>query len=126
MPGIGDLDGDRERVVGQPVFDRKREGEGIDGTRARIVAERKAREVRPGALDGEGLEPGEAVQAELVGDAVDPLLAVARPADDRIEDRTDVAPDRRIAWPEQIAPGDPPLARLGAEKRDRRARVAMC
>ena len=66
MPGIGDLDGDRERVGGQPVFDRKREGERIDRAGARIVAERKAREVRPGAFDGEGLEPGEAVQAELV------------------------------------------------------------
>ena len=45
--GIGDFDGDCERVGAQPVFDRKREGERIDRARARIVAKRKPREVRP-------------------------------------------------------------------------------
>ena len=44
--GIGDFDRDCERVGAQPIFERKREGERIDGARARIVAERQPREVR--------------------------------------------------------------------------------
>ena len=45
--GIGDFDGDCERVGAQPVVDRKRERERIDRTRARIVAQGKPHKVRP-------------------------------------------------------------------------------
>ena len=82
--GIGDFDRDRERVGAKPVFDRERKGERIDRARARIIAEGKPGEVGPRGLDREGLEPGEAVQPERVSAPIDPLLAVARPADDRI------------------------------------------
>ena len=65
------------------------------------------------------------MQSERVGFAVDALLAIAGPADDRIEDRADVRPDRRVPGPEEIAPGDVPGPRLGAEERDRRPRLPV-
>ena len=123
--GIGDLDRNGERVGAQPVFDRERESKRIDCARARIVVEDEPGEIGRRRLDGEGLEPREAVEREGIGAPIDPLLAVARPADHRIEDRTDFAPDRRIAGPHQLAPAGPPLPRLGAEERDRRLRVAV-
>ena len=115
-PGLATSIAIVERVGAQPVFDRERKGEGIDRTRALVVAEGEPGEVRRCGLDGEGLEPREAVERERVSPAVDPLLPVARPADHRIEDRTDLAPDRRIARPHQLSPADPPLSRLGAER----------
>ncbi len=118
---IGDLDRHPERIVAEAVFEREREGERIDGAGPLVVAKREPDEIRPGGLDGEGLEPGEAVQAEGVSPAVDPG-AVAGPADDGIEDRADLGPDRRIARPQKLAPADRPAARLGAGQRNRRAR----
>ena len=122
--GIGDFDRHRERLGSEPVFDREREGERIDRARARIVDEGQPGEVGCRGFDSEGLEAGEAVQPERIGVALNPRLAVPRPPDDRIEDRTDVGPDRRIARPHQIPPGNPPLYGFAAEKRDRGLRVA--
>src|ERR1700722_15155960 len=65
------------------------------------------------------------MQGKRIADTVDPFLPITRPANDRVEDRTDVAPDRWIPRPQKIAPGGPPTSRLGAEKRDRRARVSI-
>ena len=62
---IGDLDGDRQRLVGEPVFEREREGERDRSPGSRSLS-RSASRTKSGsdALDHEGLEPGEAVQAE--------------------------------------------------------------
>ena len=122
--GVGDLDRHAERIGAQGIFDREPEGEGIDGAGALVVAKDEADEVRRCALDGESLKPGEAVQAERVVPPADPR-AVARPADDRIEDRADVRPDRRIARPEKVAAAGPPGSRLGAGERDGRLRVVL-
>ena len=116
--GIGDLERHAERGVGQAIFDGEREGERIDGARALVVAQNQADEVGADALDREGLEPGEAVQAERIAAPGDPG-AVARPADDRIEDRADVGPDRRVARPQKIAVRDAPASRLGPRQGDR-------
>ncbi len=70
-------------VEAESVFEDERELERIDRVRALVVAERQARKVRPRDFDGEGLEPGEPVQAERELHAFDPR-AVARPADDRV------------------------------------------
>ena len=79
---IGDLDHDLQRLVRQAVFERQREGEGIDRARRVAVVERHPDGVRAGRLHAKGLEPREAVQAEGVWFPAD-AGAVARPADDR-------------------------------------------
>ena len=122
--GVFDLDRHGERLLGEPVFDHEREGERVDGARALVVAQHEPGEIRAGGLDGEGLEAREAVQAERVMPSADPC-AVARPADDRIEDRADVRPDRRIARPQEVASFDAPASRLRAGEGDGRARFAF-
>src|SRR5208337_35671 len=117
---IGDLQRHAERVLRQAVLDGECEGEGVDGACALVVAEDEPHEVRLCGLDREGLEPGEAVQAERVLASADPG-AVARPADHRIENRADVGPDRRIARPKEVSATDPPASRLGAQQGVRRA-----
>ena len=124
VAGIFDLDRHFQRVVAEPIFDGKRERR-RDRPRAsaRCRAASAARSPPP-ALRRRKSRPGEAVQPERILHALDPR-AVARPADDRIEDRADLVPDRRIAGPQQVAPADAPGPRLGAGQRDRRARPAM-
>ena len=117
---IGDLERHAERILRQPVFDGEREGEGIDGARALVVAEDEPHEAMLRGLDREGLEPGETVQAERIPASADPR-AVARPADDRVKDRADVGPEPRIARPKQVLARDPPASRLGAGDGDGRA-----
>ena len=117
---IGDLERHVQRVLPKAVFDSERKSEGVDGARALVVAEDEPYEVATSGLDREGLEPGEAMEAERVLPSSDPG-AVARPADDRVEDRADVGPERRIARPKEIAARDAPATRLRAGEGDGRA-----
>ncbi len=107
-----------QAALRQPVFDREREGEGIERARRRIVARDKPDEIATPALDLEDHAARKTVQAEIVAPARHPR-AVARPADDREQDRTDLRPDRGIARPQQIDAADAPGPRLGADRATR-------
>ena len=119
---VDDLQHDLERVSREAIFDGEVEGEGVDGAGPLVVVQRKPREVPFLSLDLEGLEAGEAVQAERIVAAVD-ARAVPRPTDDWVEDRADFVPDRRIARPQQVSPADAPAPGLRAFERDRRPRI---
>ena len=123
VAGIGDLERDLQRRAGEPIFDREFERERIERARLRVVAQRQPGECAARRLDGEVLAGGEAVQTQRIASPADPR-AVARPADHRIEDRADLAPDRRIARPQQFDVADAPGDRFGAAARDRKPRRA--
>ena len=117
LAGVRNLDGDVDRPGREAIFDRELKGEGIDRARIGIVDQDEPREIRLVDVDREFLPRRETVQAERI------LLArharaVARPTHDGIKDRTDLAPNRGIARPEQILARDAPGPRLGSETRE--------
>ena len=119
--GVFDLDGDFQRALAQPIFDGQAESEGIERAGVGVVAQGQPRGAVAARLERESLRGGEAVQPQRIMAPFDPR-PVARPADDREQDRADLAPDRRIARPQKVAPADPPGARFGAGQRDLGAR----
>ena len=53
VAGIGDLERDRQRRAGKPIFDREFEPERIERARLRVVAQRQPGETAARRLDGE-------------------------------------------------------------------------
>ena len=121
---IGRLQRPDERVRFQRVDHIQPEIEGVFRARLGIRLQTQSREIAALLDEPEFPLRCEAVQAERIGLAAMPDLAVARPADDREQDWRGLRPDGRIGRPKEVEAVDGPGERLRPTRGQAQARGA--